>query len=103
MTELLQKLLNDRDEVLLLYGKWLLCSCGQTFDDYSEAENHLVLKHQRRQQPTNSNTNFRRPSKVLSTCNETTIGTRSNLHCQNKGEHTKEKPIDTADIASLNR
>ena len=49
MTQLLQKLLSDRDEVVLLYGRWVLCSCGAKFDDYSDAENHLV-KHNRRQQ-----------------------------------------------------
>ena len=48
MTELLQKLLNDRDVVLLLYQKWFLCSCGEKFDVSNDAENHLVLKHQRR-------------------------------------------------------
>ena len=48
MTELLQKLLNDRDVALLLYQKWALCSCGEKFDEYTEAENHLVIKHQRR-------------------------------------------------------
>ena len=47
MTQLLQKLLNDRDDVLLLYKKWTLCSCGQKFDDYTDAENHLVLSHPR--------------------------------------------------------
>ena len=103
MTELLQNLLSDRDEVLLLYGKWLLCSCGQTFDDYSEAENHLVLKHQRRQQQGNSNTSFRRPSEVLNACKENTIRTDSHLYCPHKGEHTKGKSADTADITSLNR
>ena len=47
MSVLLQKLLHDRDVVLLLYQKWSLCSCGETFEEYADAENHLVLKHQR--------------------------------------------------------
>jgi hypothetical protein len=47
MTALIQKLLVDRAEVLLLHGAWATCSCGQKFDDYTDAENHLVLHHQR--------------------------------------------------------
>ena len=50
MTALIQKLLVDRDEVLLLHGAWATCSCGQKFDDYTDAENHLVLHHQRSKQ-----------------------------------------------------
>ena len=48
MSVLLQKLLYDRDVVLLLYQKWAVCSCGEKFEEYTDAENHLVLKHQRR-------------------------------------------------------
>ena len=48
MSVLLQKLLHDRDVVLLLYQNWSLCSCGEKFEEYTDAENHLVLKHQRR-------------------------------------------------------
>ena len=84
MTELLQKLLNDRDEVLLLYEKWLFCSCGQKFDDYSEAENHLVLKHQRRQQQRNNIRDLPRAPEVLCTCNENTIGSQNHRHGQNQ-------------------
>lgn len=49
MSVLLQKLLLDRDVVMLLYHKWALCSCGEKFEEYTDAENHLVSKHQRRQ------------------------------------------------------
>lgn len=49
MSVLLQKLLHDRDVVMLLYHKWVLCSCGEKFEEYTDAENHLVSKHQRRQ------------------------------------------------------
>ena len=48
MSVLLQKLLYDRDVVILLYQKWSLCSCGEKFEEFTDAENHLVLKHQRR-------------------------------------------------------
>ena len=65
MTELLQKLLNDRDVVLLLYQKWFLCSCGENFDEYNDAENHLVLKHQRRKPSITDH----QQTKVLTCCN----------------------------------
>ena len=39
---LLQDLLKDRSECILLFRNHALCSCGKMFDNYSEAENHLV-------------------------------------------------------------
>ena len=48
MSQLLQRLLNDRENILLLYRNWSLCSCGEQFENYTDAENHLVIKHPRR-------------------------------------------------------
>lgn len=42
--KLLQRLLSNRQEVLLLYKNSVFCSCGEEFDDYTDAENHVV-KH----------------------------------------------------------
>ena len=43
MTSLLQELLQDRrSDCLLLFRSHALCSCGKIFNDYIEAENHLV-------------------------------------------------------------
>ena len=48
MSQLLQRLLNDRENILLLYQNRSLCSCGEQFENYTDAENHLVIKHPRR-------------------------------------------------------
>ena len=77
MTELLQKLLNDRDVVLLLYQKWFLCSCGEKFDEYNEVENHLVLKHQRRKTSITDH----QESKVL-TCSNRSVDNYSSIAVQ---------------------
>ena len=39
---LLQKLLTDRDEVIVLHRNSIYCSCGGKYQDLSDAENHLV-------------------------------------------------------------
>lgn len=44
----MQKLLADRDQAVVLFKNFALCSCGSRFDDYSDAENHLVQQHARR-------------------------------------------------------
>ena len=86
MTVLLQKLLNDRDEVLLLYKNFSLCSCGHEFGDYAEAENHLVLKHQRREPSIDKN------------CHMT------ELHCSNGNidDHSETQLARTKDNRSEN-
>ena len=43
---LLQKLLSDRNEVMVLHQSSVYCSCGAEFEDFTDAENHLV-KHPR--------------------------------------------------------
>ena len=43
---LLQKLLSDRNEVMVLHQSSVYCSCGAEFADFADAENHLV-KHPR--------------------------------------------------------
>jgi hypothetical protein len=40
--KLLQRLLSNRQEILLLYKNSVFCSCGEEFDDYTDAENHVV-------------------------------------------------------------
>ena len=42
---LLQKLLIDREEVILLHQGKAHCSCGVGIEDYSDIENHLVHAH----------------------------------------------------------
>jgi len=42
---LLQKLLIDREEVILLHRGKAHCSCGVGIDDFSDIENHLVHAH----------------------------------------------------------
>ena len=42
---LLQKLLIDREEVILLHRGKAYCSCGVGIDDFSDIENHLVHAH----------------------------------------------------------
>jgi len=44
---LLQKLLQNRNEVIIMYHGLALCSCGERFSDYSDIENHLVQKHEK--------------------------------------------------------
>ena len=39
---LLQKLLSDRNELMILHHRFVFCSCGDQFEDYADAENHLV-------------------------------------------------------------
>lgn len=39
---LLQKLLSDRNEVMVLHRDAVFCSCGSKFHELDEAENHLV-------------------------------------------------------------
>ena len=47
---LLQKLLSDRNEVVVLHQSSVFCSCGAEFEDFSDVENHVV-KHPRVQVP----------------------------------------------------
>ena len=42
---LLQKLLCDREHLVILYRNLFLCSCGSVFEDLNDVENHLVSKH----------------------------------------------------------
>jgi hypothetical protein len=50
---LLQRLLVDREEVIIFHHNWAYCSCGCRFDDITEAENHLVQKHEKLAIPSN--------------------------------------------------
>ena len=43
--ELLQKLLIDREEVIMLHRGKAHCSCGVSIEDFSDIENHLVHAH----------------------------------------------------------
>ena len=44
---LLQKLLIDREELVLLFAGQAFCSCGEGFADFGDIENHLVQSHEK--------------------------------------------------------
>ncbi len=52
--KLLQRLLSNRQEILLLYKNNVFCSCGEEFDDYTDVENHIV-KHAKDETHSGSN------------------------------------------------
>ena len=45
--DLLLKLLLNRNEAVILHQGKVLCSCGDTFTDMSDIENHLVQDHEK--------------------------------------------------------
>ena len=45
--DLLQKLLLNRNEAVILHQDLVLCSCGDSFADISDIENHLVQEHEK--------------------------------------------------------
>ena len=45
--DLIQKLLLNRDEAVILHQGKALCSCGDTFEDIFDIENHLVQVHEK--------------------------------------------------------
>ncbi len=71
---LLQKLLVDRAEVIVLSHKFAYCSCGDKFEDYSDAENHLVQYHEKRshnEKKNGSGSNKNNLADILSSLAET--------------------------------
>ena len=44
---LLQKLLSDREQLVILHQNSFICSCGSVFEDLNDVENHLVQKHEK--------------------------------------------------------
>ena len=44
---LLQKLLIDREQLIIFHQNSIICSCGKQFEDINDIENHLVQNHEK--------------------------------------------------------
>ena len=44
---LLQKLLIDREQLIIFHQNSIFCSCGKQFEDINDIENHLVQNHEK--------------------------------------------------------